>query len=61
MSLDEPADEELADEELDRQDCEKHPCQYTGCTEDGPPTVITALWSYYHQTCYEKRQKEIWG
>ncbi len=49
------------DEELDAEDCSKHRCNYFGCTEPGDPTIITALWNYYHKTCYEKRQRQIWG
>ncbi len=55
------AEEQVSDEELDRRDCLEHPCDYPACDQEGPPTVITAIWSYYHRPCYEKRQKEIWG
>ena len=51
----------LTDEELDTKDCAEHPCGYHACDQEGPPTVITMLWSYYHQECYDKRQKEIWA
>lgn len=52
---------QISDEELDKQDCAEKKCMYAGCDQDGPPIVITAIWNYYHQSCYDKRQKEIWG
>lgn len=53
--------EEARNAALDKRDCAERECMYYRCDQEGPPTVITAIWSYYHQSCYEKRQREIWG
>jgi hypothetical protein len=46
----------VTDEELDAADAAQHVC--TRCGEPGP-TIITAIWAYYHPACYDAMRQEV--